>query len=330
MSDTRSNAGLLRFWSLRPGGGGVTFWRGVARGADRAGMEVSLAVQRPDPRPLAPAVVRLLERMVAERPEAADAAGGDWGRVRAIRHWAWSQIACADRPLTLPLTAEGFLPMNPAQVFGLFELDGGGVWCGGAAAALNRLYQAAGYPVMLVTLHLPAAWGGVHQLSAVQIRHGGRAIWSLQDAYFNTCATDATGDPIDLAGAAEALRRDGEGVRWSPTHLPMDRKPAYFVAAELRGDSEPAAIAREHWAIDPADTTWRTLDDGRLRFEGVRRFRRYAPRLEPLRQALRRHGLPASEAYMMLFLDHRLADPATAERFLAQVAAQAGSGRSAA
>jgi hypothetical protein len=112
----------------------------------------------------------------------------DIEKVRALRLYVYKHT-----PFENPLVHDQVVNLPLSDAYAVFAKGVGGVYCGGAAIMLSRVYKAAGFDSWLYDFgDIESDSPTTHQTTLVEV--GGDVI--LQDAYFNYEYVDAHGMPI--------------------------------------------------------------------------------------------------------------------------------------
>jgi hypothetical protein len=150
-------------------------------------------------------VALLIEQIAREYPRVKDKNINDWDKVNILRRWAREHTPIASPDFTLLLdydpvtkydTPFKFYTRSAPELFAAFSSCEGGVYCGGTAFALSRLYEVYGFESFTVNMGFPDG-RLTHVVTLVDIRDGDRHVLSVQDGYFNQTFTDGEGRPLD-------------------------------------------------------------------------------------------------------------------------------------
>ncbi|HZU35612.1 MAG TPA: hypothetical protein VFA18_06885, partial [Gemmataceae bacterium] len=185
------------------------------------------------------AALWLRQRVSRDCPAIDDPALDDWSRVCLLRQWAWQHIPWCSRSLLLDQKPAISLYCRDAPgVFAYLLSDSGGVWCGGAAYALAKLYELYGYPAWTYDYGLPEVM--THVTTVVRIQLRGQRMLVVQDPTFNLTYTAPNGMPLDLATLLKQLRsRQAASVVFQAGDPGQRRE---FLVA-------PGDCAAEYWAL---------------------------------------------------------------------------------
>lgn len=220
----------------------------------------------------------LQRRVYREYPQLLDETLDDFARVTLIRQWAWSHIR-GGSPANLLDAHARWYELDAASIFRLFAEDRGGVYCGGSALALQRLYEVFGYRAWSVN-NGDANTSESHVFTLVKIRVGHENVICLQDPLFNTTHVDATtGLPVDYFDLLRRLaRHDHESFRVIESdHRNIPTTPAWIVAAkDINGRSARQVYDDFLRLIIDCDCRVERLADGSLKFIGARTLSRFA------------------------------------------------------
>ena len=132
----------------------------------------------------------------------------DIEKVRALRLYVYQHT-----PFENPLIHDQVVNLPLRDAYAVFAKGVGGVYCGGAAIMLSRVYKAAGFESWLYDFgDIESDSPTTHQTTLVEVR--GDVI--LQDAYFNYEYVDPHGMPIPffdlislIHGGAPPAAKDG-------------------------------------------------------------------------------------------------------------------------
>lgn len=216
----------------------------------------------------------LRAKVYAEYPQLADGKLDDFSRVCLIRQWAWSHtpIAASASNLLDNRSDIDWWHLDAAATFKLFEQDRGGVFCGGTAVALQRLYESFGYTAWTVDSGDSKSYA-THVVTLVRIKVDQRPVLCVQDAYFNLTYVDrASGRALDYF---EMLGRLSRGQHESVRTVVADYhkipvRPVTIVAAKDVANRPAKDIASACWSVQAGDYTVSTLADGSLKFVSPR------------------------------------------------------------
>lgn len=129
----------------------------------------------------------------------------DFEKVSALRHWAAQRIVMSSSSLFLTSNESfRFFSQNVSSIFRAYRDHWGGVWCGGAAWTLMKLYELFGYEAHY--LGSGVAPDATHAETLVYIDVRGTEILSIQDAHFDISYTDEQGNPLDYFEMLSMLR----------------------------------------------------------------------------------------------------------------------------
>jgi hypothetical protein len=230
----------------------------------------------------------LKHRVYAECPALRDGKFDEFARVSLLRQWAWSHIRIANTTSNL-LDSDpriDWYKLDAAAIFRLFDEDRGGVFCGGAALALQRLYEAFGYTAWTLNIGSNEPESDVtHVATIVKIRvgdPGGTDVMCVQDAYFDLTYVDqTTGRPLDYFELLARLARgEHRSIRTQePDHRKVVSRPSMIMAAKDVQGRTPRDIAVASWCVLEDDYTVATLPDGSLKFTSPRSFGKFRDRL---------------------------------------------------
>lgn len=137
-------------------------------------------------------------------PQVNDPVTDDWTRVCLLRQWAWrhtpwcSESAHLDGP-----PEEAYYCHGAFRIFTDFGEGKGGVWCGGAAYALRRLYESYGYRCWTYDCGFPDVM--THVMAVVEVHQRGRSLLVVQDSTFNITYADPAGNPLDVRDLIQRL-----------------------------------------------------------------------------------------------------------------------------
>jgi hypothetical protein len=114
----------------------------------------------------------------------------DIEKVRALRQYVYQHT-----PFENPLIHDQVVDLPLSDAYAVFAKGVGGVYCGGAAIMLSRIYKAAGFDSWLYDFgDIESDSPTTHQTTLVKV--DGDVV--LQDAYFNFEYVDSRGMPISF------------------------------------------------------------------------------------------------------------------------------------
>jgi len=204
--------------------------------------------------------LRLHQRISADSKGLCNA-GTDWEVVQALRDWAYAHV-CEQEEIEATLDQRedfAYAEADAPTIFTAFEQRLGGVWCGGIGQALHKLYGMYGYTSFVLDCGASQT-GSTHISNLVRIEHRGRALWTVQDAYYGVTYVDMAGDPLDVLAMLwllDARRHDQVIMRSGPRNA----RPLLALGDE--------ASLRMSWRISPPYPVGQpehVLADGRLMF----------------------------------------------------------------
>jgi hypothetical protein len=177
------------------------------------------------------------------------------------------------------------------ELFAAFDRDEGGVWCGGNASTLVKLYRALGYEAFAIDSGVPGVM--THVMTIVRIEHDGRRLWSVQDSLFDVTYTDEEGAPLDYFNLLARLRERDHGS-----------------IETVRGDAPPTRLIlgatedlKEHeWALADGGDPLVTKPGGARVFGWDLTLERFEARFGPsIRTHLRSVGEPPELVYLFRY-----------------------------
>ncbi|MCP4372166.1 MAG: hypothetical protein GY797_29220 [Deltaproteobacteria bacterium] len=143
-------------------------------------------------------IYSLKQQVALEFPEVADNQIDDWSKVNFLRRWTYRHIDNSSQTCLLDgnetLRAE-FRSKSTPELYEAFFQDQGGVFCGGKAYALAKLYQLYGFDAYTVNMGDTSVF--THVTTIVKIDYKGTDIFTVQDAHYNVTYVDSTGKPYD-------------------------------------------------------------------------------------------------------------------------------------
>jgi len=141
---------------------------------------------------------RSLEKSIAATyPQINDPQLSAWEKVNLLRRWAYQQT---DVPLKQQCLFDNqdLRTKTAAEILSGFQQDKAGVWCGGSAIFLMKLYEQYGFKAYALNMGKPSvSQSFTHVLVLVKIPHNGEEKLVVQDGYFNTTYTHLDGSPLD-------------------------------------------------------------------------------------------------------------------------------------
>ena len=231
-----------------------------------------------------------------------------WDQVRYLRTWTWSWVDVAFDPHLYPS-----LGNNALETIKLFAKDCGGVWCGGAATSLIQVYRDFGFEAHQLGFSMvpPAVeWGG-HVVTLVRIKdRNGQPIWSLQDAYFNSCLADDDGDPIDYVEFLTRLKaRELDQVKVLEMEMPVKAWPTVVIPPDRSRGRDLEQLPHEYWPVD--------LDAYRIEGKPGDWVKIYSPRTSKLyegrfyyfKEILQANGLQPDSRFAFLYASQTFDGP---------------------
>jgi hypothetical protein len=223
----------------------------------------------------------LRARIFGDYPALTDPAASDWEKTNLLRQWAWSHTPTVAGRSGLLCCRPEWHGLSAAETFQAFEEKSGGVWCGGAATALQRLYQLFGFEAWAVNTGSLEGRGS-HVVTLVRIEHRGEQRIIVQDAYFNLTFVDAeTREPVEYLQLVQRLAAGDHAsiaVR-SPDYRDMPQWPSARVPADQRHGQSAAEIAASpcFWVMEEAFDS-KLHPDGLLEFVSPRRLDKFLAR----------------------------------------------------
>lgn len=237
-------------------------------------------ITRPDHESFVRTSEILLKELIAyEYPQLKDRQVNDWDKVSILRQWARRHTPIASPDFTLLLdynTDEGydtsfkFYTKTAPEIFAAFFSIKGGVYCGGTAYALSKLYEMFGYESFTVNMGFPEGTAKTtltHVTTLVTITHNNHPILSVQDGFFNQTFMDEHDNPIDYFEMLNLLSTRQTGrlkiIKGDSTASLLarkndeDRLKKFFVDVDL---GTPPARAGD-LLIYKADSVQEKLDD---------------------------------------------------------------------
>jgi hypothetical protein len=149
---------------------------------------------------------RLKATIVAEYPSIISPFISDYDKANILRQWSYEHTKASSKHNLLELDESfGFYIKNTEELFTAFSEYNGGVWCGGSAYVLSKLYQSYGYKAYTVD----SGEVGVltHVVTIVEIDYDGRKILSVQDPTFNITYENSSGIPYDYFELLKTLKK---------------------------------------------------------------------------------------------------------------------------
>lgn len=205
----------------------------------------------------------LLKAWIAEEyPSVADPRLSDWQRVTLLRDWTHRHIDWASESALLETTpGVNIQNKSAAELFAIFKSDGGGVWCGGAAITLRKLYEAYGYEAVTLDAGFPGT-PATHVVTIVRIKTRDGLVLSLQDPTFNHTYVNENRSPIDVVEMMDLLAA-GQGNSIYTEAGPCAR-------IDLIVDPKDEASFLEQTALLKTTNEVTTLPNGRWKFKSRR------------------------------------------------------------
>ncbi len=187
---------------------GVGYWSGAERSSRDPGLVVleSLTNSRPNPATEAVLLTELVTREMSLRTPGLT----EWEMVNRIRDWAHANIDLSTQGYLLDRNPSfDFYRRSAAEIFAAFLADRGGVWCGGAAYSLMKLYRLFGFSASTLNYGRPEVMD--HVVTLVRIVHEGQEKTVVEDPTFNLAYANIAGDPFDYFELLTALMRREHG-----------------------------------------------------------------------------------------------------------------------
>lgn len=167
------------------------------------------ALTNPRPNPATAAV--LLKEMVVREMSLRTPDLTEWDVVDRIRDWAYAHTVWSTESYLLDRNANfNYYQRSAPEIFAAFLSDKGGVWCGGTAHALMKLYRMFGFSASTLDYGRPDI--ADHVVTLVRITYKGRKKLVVQDSTFNITYTTTGGIPYDYFDLLAVLMR-GEHER---------------------------------------------------------------------------------------------------------------------
>jgi len=160
------------------------------------------------------ATILLKAWIASELPEIDDPQTTDWQRVTLLRDWTHRHMDWATSSARLEVQPGfSYAEHTAADLFAMFLNDQGGVYCGGAAITLRKLYEAYGYEAATLDSGFPESQT-THVVTVVKIRHGEHSLLSVQDPTFNETYIWKDGEPADVIEMIESMeKREGDSFQ---------------------------------------------------------------------------------------------------------------------
>lgn len=211
------------------------------------------------PSDAASAAVR--SRVAADYPAVNSPATSDFVKTNLIRQWAYANSDMSDEARLISTDGRTL-----ADVLDDFDNDRGGVWCGGTAWFLMRVYGAFGFESGRVGFGLGGASSGfTHVVTLVNVSDHGVTKTIVQDAYENCTFVDRGQSPLDVGQIVAYLgqNRDGEVVVRNGPPLARDllvgtptARQLWFAPAIANALHWPDGVKRPFQQVGP--DTWKT------------------------------------------------------------------------
>lgn len=216
----------------------------------------------------------------------------DWGKVKALRQWAYEHVDWSTKSALID-TKPGFqyAGKDAPELFSLFFKDWGGVWCGGAAFSLMKLYHTYGFEAYTVDSGKRGMM--THVMTLVKIDYEGREIFAIQDPSFNVCYVDSEEKPYGYFDFLKTLKNRNhdnivaqQGTNGHPDFLVHPDDDIGMYAHMLDFQDEPRA----------------RLPDGRLKYGSGLTFESFWKKFgPPITKFLESKGLPPNSVYLFLY-----------------------------
>lgn len=147
--------------------------------------------------------LRLKLEIIKEYPRIVNPFIGDYEKVNLLRQWAYEHIDWSSQSVLIENQVD-FYKKSAPEIFTYFDGDKGGVYCGGAAYSLRKLYELYGYKAFTVDMGKKDV--ATHVLTLVEINCNGKKILSIQDPTFNLTYTNKEGMPLDYIQLLQMLK----------------------------------------------------------------------------------------------------------------------------
>ena len=152
--------------------------------------------------------------------------------------------------------------------YSLFDSHQGAVMCGGTAYLLAEVYELFDYKAWILdTGDSPSL--ATHMVTLVRIRHEGRWIYSVLDAYFNVAFVTSTGQPLDYSQLVlHLINRQHEAIfLHSVDFCAMPAWPFSLVSPlEVEKKGTLARFIDTYWPVLEDYYSVEQLPDGKYKF----------------------------------------------------------------
>ena len=234
----------------------------------------------------------LLKELITRQMALREAGVSEWETVNRIREWAHANIEVATPGYLLDQDASfDFYNRSAAEILEAFFQDRGGVWCGGAAHALRKLYEVFGFQASTIDSGKPYVM--THAVTLVRIRDAGMEKTVIQDPTLNLTYVIGGGEPYDYYALLTALMQHQHGnVRRFRGSLGKANALVY------PGDDD---FYFDH-VVAPDAKPVQVLPNGVKKYESRLSLESFERRFgERIHAFLRKEGHPAQTVYLFLY-----------------------------
>ena len=207
--------------------------------------------------------ILLREIILQEIPDWFDLS--QWEQVIALRQWAHEQvdITATDKVRFDADTTLRYYDQPAGILYQWFQEDKGGVYCGGSAYFLQKIYELMDFPAYALDMGRNGVFS--HVVLIVPVKHNGKTLRTIQDVFFNlTYHRAIDGRPCDIhtlmadlvTGRYENIVPDPgeEGERTFYLDLEDDEVVKYWQSRITFRDTLSNHVGRytghvDHWAM---------------------------------------------------------------------------------
>jgi hypothetical protein len=241
----------------------------------------------------------LTEKIKNLYPEFDAGKSREYKNVVFIRQWASGFIRWTGKTFLLKHDHWNSWPLE--KIIDDFEKDKGGVWCGGAASFLNKVYEVFGVKSAGFDFGInDPRKNFTHLANCVLCNFDGKETYSFQDCYFNMSLTKADTSPVDLRELIPlVINRKFENVNIVEGVNPIVKYAIFTEKEDL--DFNDLFFGQEYKNII------KTYPDGRnkvkVKFYGSEfvNFMLFAANGTPFREKLRKKNLPVDFRSLFCF-----------------------------
>ncbi len=211
-------------------------------------------------------------------------------KAHALREWVHATVdVAADEKMLLDKNVPGFSSRPLAEILPLFINDKGGVWCGGCASVLRRIYSEYGFEAVCLDVGIKDVM--THVVVLVRVPHGETECVIIEDPYFNITYKDESGMPLSFEDFMRALSQGG--------HERIETNGGRRIIKDIIAST---ASLENSWLAHDTTRFCAKLDERRFKFKGpVTAKMLYRVYGEHIRSALAERTEFTNPVYLYLF-----------------------------